>query len=78
MTLPCSSGPKCSAAGDGGGEGGRFAESSTKDKQKKKRLRQNLRSESDKHSLGVTVALLQKPASCLYTVCMVSQPMCVY
>lgn len=29
LSLPCSRGPKCSAAGDGGGEGGKFVVSST-------------------------------------------------
>lgn len=29
LGLPCSRGPKCSAAGDGGGEGGKFVVSST-------------------------------------------------
>lgn len=36
MDLPCSSGPKCSAAGDGGGEGGKLVESSTAYTQKTK------------------------------------------
>lgn len=33
-SLPCSRGPKCSAAGDGGGEGGKFVVSSTANTEK--------------------------------------------
>lgn len=37
MDLPCSRGPKCSAAGDGGGEGGKLVESSTVDTENESR-----------------------------------------
>lgn len=54
MTLPWSKGPKCSAAGDGGGEGGRFAESSTANKQKKRRDQNNVQDQINTFKVQVS------------------------